>query len=224
MIIAIDGPAGSGKSTTAKLVARELGYIYIDTGAMYRAVALAWHRTGTEMTEMNICPLMEDIEISFRQTSEGLRTILNDEDVSEEIRTPLISNYSSPVSAFACVRERLVEIQRKMGEAGGVVMDGRDIGTVVFPNAGLKIFMVATIEARAKRRMLEFRSKNIEINEEEIRKDLSQRDLQDSSREHSPLRKAKDAIEIDTSNLSIEEQTEVIVKLAREILSGRGIV
>ena len=218
--IAIDGPAGSGKTTTAKLVAEKLGYVYIDTGAMYRAVTLAWIRSGEEMTDENMLKLLDSIEIDLRNTDEGQKTLLNAEDVSYDIRLPQVTTEVSPVSAMACVRERLVSMQRKMGEAGAVVMDGRDIGTEVFPGAELKIYLVASVEARAMRRTKEMIAKGMEANEEDIKKDIMRRDNYDSSREHSPLRKAEDAIEIDTSDISIEQQTDMILNMARELIGS----
>ena len=218
IIIAIDGPAGSGKSTTAREVAAKLGYIYIDTGAMYRAAALAFKRMDLDFTDDDFRKLMDSISIKLKQGEDGQKTFLNGEDVSFEIRTPEITKLVSPVSAHPIVREKLVEIQRQIGNEGGVVMDGRDIGTVVFPNAPLKIYMVATPEARAERRTKELREKNIEADSEKIKNDLIARDKYDSTREHSPLRKADDAVQIDTSKLSIEQQTEKVVELALEII------
>lgn len=218
IIIAIDGPAGSGKSTTAREVAAKLGYIYIDTGAMYRAAALAFKRMDLDFTDDDFRKLMDSISIELKQGEDGQKTFLNGEDVSFEIRTPEITKLVSPVSAHPIVREKLVEIQRQIGNEGGVVMDGRDIGTVVFPNAPLKIYMVATPEARAERRTKELREKNIEADFEKIKNDLIARDKYDSTRKHSPLRKADDAVEIDTSKLSIEQQTEKVVELALKII------
>jgi cytidylate kinase len=220
IIIAIDGPAGSGKSTTAKLAAQKLGYTYIDTGAMYRAAALAWQRTGGEQSEDALKILMEKISIELKNESNGLRTYLNGEDVSEEIRTPEISRLSSPISAYGCVREKLVELQRKMGANGGVVLDGRDIGTVVFPNAELKIFLVASLETRAQRRFLELKEKGIEQPIDSIASQLAERDFNDSNRSNSPLRQAEDAVLLDTSSMSIEKQTEFVVNLALDKING----
>lgn len=218
IIIAIDGFAGSGKSTTARLVAKELGYIYIDTGAMYRAVTLMWLRTGYELNETIICELMQHINIELLQGSQGQIVLLNGEDVSLNIRTPEVSSFVSPVSAFGCVREKMVEQQRLLGENGGVVMDGRDIGTHVFPNAELKIFLNASVEERARRRQKELLEKNIDEPFENLVKNIMERDHYDSNREISPLRKADDAIEIDTTNISIEEQCSIIVDLAKKII------
>ncbi len=219
LIIAIDGFAGSGKSTTARLVAKELDYIYIDTGAMYRAVTLKWLRTGSELSEANICPLMEDISLELLQGSERQIVLMNGEDVSMQIRTTEVSSYVSPVSASRCVREKMVEQQRLLGRNGGVVMDGRDIGTHVFPNAELKIFLNASVEERAKRRQSELSEKNIIESFDNLVQNIKDRDHYDSNREISPLRKAEDAIEIDTTNITIEQQCNLIIDYAKKILS-----
>jgi cytidylate kinase len=219
IIIAIDGPAGSGKSTTAKEVAQRLNYIYIDTGAMYRAAALGFKRLNLDFTDEDYHFLMNNIKIDLVRTPNGQLTFLNGEDVSSEIRNPEITKLVSPVSAHPIVRKELIEQQRLMGTNGGIVMDGRDIGTVVFPSADLKIFMIASPEARASRRTRELIAMGIEANEEEIRNQLIQRDNYDSTREHSPLIKADDAFQIDTSNITIEEQTNLILNLASGIIN-----
>lgn len=220
IIIAIDGPAGSGKSSSAKIVAERLGYIYIDTGAMYRAVTLEVLRRGIADCEDEICKILDELKIELIPSPEGQRTILNGEDVSDAIRMPEVTKLVSPVSAMQCVREKLVAEQRQIGQNGGVVMDGRDIGTVVFPNAELKIYLVASIDARAERRAKELRAKNIEVNIEELKKQIIDRDNYDSSRPISPLRKADDAIEIDTSNMTLQEQSELIIELAKKIINS----
>lgn len=220
IIIAIDGPSGSGKSTTAREVAKLLGYIYIDTGAMYRAVTLAAMRNNIDFTDEALLPLLEKINIEIKQGDNGQRTFLDGEDVSSDIRTPEVTKAVSPVSALITVREKLVDMQRKMGENGGVVMDGRDIGTVVFPNAELKIFMIASLEARGIRRSEELKNSGITIDAVTVSKQLEDRDKYDSSRENSPLTKADDAIIVDTSGLSIEEQTNIVVNLAKQIINN----
>lgn len=216
IIIAIDGPAGSGKTTTARELARMLNYIYIDTGAMYRAVTLAWLREKTELTDENLCNLMSRISVELNLVNGSQKTFLNGEDVSDAIRLPEVTKFVSPVSAVGCIREKLVDMQRNLGKSGGVVLDGRDIGTVVFPQAELKIFLVASIEARAKRRTAELIEKGIETNSAELSEQLLARDAYDSSRSHSPLRKAEDAIQIDTSDITIEEQTRLVYQMAME--------
>ncbi len=218
IIIAIDGPAGSGKSTTAREVARKLDYVYIDTGAMYRAAALAFKQMELDFNDDDFAKLMNSINIELRQSESGQKTYLNGKDVSDEIRTPEITKLVSPVSANHIVRKKLVDMQRQLGKGGGIVMDGRDIGTVVFPRAELKIFMIASPEARAARRTKEMLAKGIQVNEEQIKNDLIARDKYDSTREISPLKMADDAIEIDTSELTIVEQTEKVVLLAKELM------
>jgi len=214
IIIAIDGPSGSGKSTTARETARKLGYIYIDTGAMYRAVTLAAINAKIEFTDNEFIKLFENLNIELKQSDSGQRTFLNGIDVSETIRHPEITELVSPVSANGIVRTKMVELQRELGKNGGVVMDGRDIGTVVFQNADLKIFMVCNIEARGIRRAHELNLAGINANSTDIMYQLEARDKYDSSREISPLKKADDAIEIDTSDITIEEQTEKVYQLS----------
>lgn len=219
IIIAIDGPAGSGKSTTARMVAKYFKYLYIDTGAMYRAVALAWLRSGYEFEASAINELMDTLKIELKQGENGQIVILNSEDVTSEIRKPEVTKYSSPISAFEYVREKLVAQQREMGSEGGIVMDGRDIGTVVFPNAELKIFLVASLEARAERRKKELAQKGISESLESIIEGIRIRDLNDSSREISPLRMAEDAVKLDTTILTIEEQCEFVTRKALKIIN-----
>ncbi len=216
--IAIDGPAGSGKTTTAKIVAEKLGYIYIDTGAMYRAVTLAWIRSGAELSDENLCKLINEISIDIKNTTSGQRTFLNGEDVSDDIRLPEVTKNVSPVSAVGCVREKLVAMQREFGKHGAVVLDGRDIGTVVFKDAELKIFLIADENARALRRTKELKEKGIELTVEEIKKQIIDRDNYDSSRANSPLRRADDAIEIDTSNITIKQQCDLIIDFAQKLI------
>jgi CMP/dCMP kinase len=215
--IAIDGPAGSGKSTTAKLVAKALDLQYIDTGAMYRAVALKVLRSETNPDDTEkISKLVKNIKIGFETENEILKVILDGEDVTEAIRTLEVTNLSSPVSAIQPVREALVEMQKKYGKNGGVVMEGRDIGTVVMPEAEVKIFLIASLNERTKRRHLELQNRGIEKDFYELEKEILARDVRDSSRANSPLLKAQDAIELDTTYLSIEEQVEKIVSFAKE--------
>ena len=213
MIIAIDGPAGSGKGTIAKLVSQRLNFINIDTGAMYRCIALRLKENNINLEEYDkIHKILEEIEISFQDEN----VYLNGKDVSKEIRSVEISNFVSPVSAIGFVREKMVELQRKLAQGKNVIMEGRDIGTVVFPNAELKIYLDATPEERARRRVEQNKMNNIESNYEQILKDIIERDTRDSSREISPLKKADDAIIIDSTNLTIEEVTNKVIELAKQ--------
>lgn len=216
IIIAIDGPAGSGKSTTARLVAKALNYIYIDTGAMYRAVTLYWIKSGKDLSEQVVDELLPNIALSLQQGENGQIVLLNGEDVTNLLRTPEINQFVSPISAMQNVREKLVSEQRRIGKDGGVVMDGRDIGTVVFPDAELKIFLIASIEERAHRRLLELEAQGIATNYDEIYNAIAKRDEYDSTRALSPLKKAPDAIELDTTNLTIADQCEIVLHYAKE--------
>lgn len=225
--IAIDGPAGSGKSTTARRVAQELGYVYIDTGAMYRAVTLAAIRENKPVDEASLTEILRNYSVSLRVGNDGQRTFLNDEDATAAIRTPEVTALVSSISALATVRRELVRKQHEFGKSGGVVMDGRDIGTVVFPQAELKIFLVASPGERARRRVQELIGQGVQVSPEEVERQIVERDRMDSEREISPLRKAHDAIEIDTSSISIDEQTSRVVELARAkiaALSGEQTV
>ncbi len=222
LVIAIDGPAASGKSTTAKLVARRLGYVHVDTGAMYRAVALQFLRSGVElMQKRRVEELLKNTHVALQPDNGGLKVLLNSEDVTDKIRSAEVTKTVSAVSTLRIVREAMVREQQAMGAKGGVVLDGRDIGTVVFPDADLKIYMVANIEARAKRRAEELQVKGQHVDVSSLRDDLEARDKLDTSRDESPLRRADDAVILDTSDLTIEEQVEFIVKKAEEILQKR---
>lgn len=218
IIIAIDGFSSCGKSTMAKDLAHELGYIYVDTGAMYRCVALyaLQHKLFLKDGKINIPELeaaMPNINISFKLNKETGRpdTYLNNENVENKIRTMEVSSHVSSIAAIPFVREALVAQQQKMGKDKGIVMDGRDIGTVVFPNAELKIFVTASPEVRAQRRYDELMEKGMEADYNEILENVKQRDYIDSHRDVSPLRKAGDAIELDNSNISIEEQKQWLI-------------
>jgi CMP/dCMP kinase len=216
LIIAIDGVAGSGKSTTAKLVADKLGYMHIDTGAMYRAVALKMLRCGVEVADTNkINELLQHTNVTQKIVNGEAHIFLDGADVSQEIRTPEISLWVGPVSETPLVREHLVRWQRELGKNGGVVLEGRDIGTVVFPDADLKIFMTADVVMRAKRRRKEMLSRGIDQPLKDVEQALEERDKRDSTREYSPLKKANDAIELNTTNLNIGDQVERVVELAR---------
>lgn len=211
--IAIDGPSASGKSTIAKELCKELNYKHLDTGAMYRCVALKVKRTDIDYDdEEEMKKLLESINIDF--TPEGA-VLLDGEDVSREIRTDEISMLASTVSAKPIVRKHLVKIQQQIAKDKGYVMDGRDIGTVVLPDAEVKIFLVASVETRAQRRFLENKQRGIECNLRELKQEIVERDYQDTHRKHSPLRKAKDAIEIDTSNMNIDEVLDAVLNIVR---------
>jgi cytidylate kinase len=222
-VIAIDGPAGSGKTTTAKRVAKKLGFIYIDTGAMYRAVACAVLSEGVPIgDEARICAMLSRISVELRIGEKGQETILNGTNVESAIRTPEMAKAASDVSRIPCVREAMVELQRAAGRgSAGAVLEGRDIGTVVFPDAPLKIFLSADVETRAERRRLELSAAGTEIHIETLIRQIADRDRSDSTREHSPLRKAADAIDIDTTHLTIDEQADAIYALARTRMMKR---
>ncbi|MEN3026156.1 MAG: (d)CMP kinase [Chlorobiota bacterium] len=222
LIIAIDGPAGAGKSTTARRVAELLGYFYVDTGAMYRAVTLAALRSGIPLTEESLQSLLPRVQIELRPSEQGQRTLLNGEDVTEQLRLPEITRWVSLVSSFPSVRRFLVELQRRLGEGGGVVMDGRDIGTVVFPNADVKVYLTASLDVRARRRLRELQAQGIAATESEVAEELARRDMLDSQRQDSPLMQAADAVVIDTSGLTIEEQTERVLELVRQRLCNKA--
>ena len=212
MIIAIDGPAASGKSTTAKLVAKKLKVTYLDTGAMYRAVTLQLLRSKIDFVDIDkVSAILDDLIIDMFD-HKGVNIVkINDEDVTGEIRSSNVTKYVSEVSALLSVRESMVVMQREIGHKTDCVIEGRDIGTIVFPNADYKFFMVADIKMRAKRRLKEMNQLGIVKSLKEVISELEIRDQKDSSRDNSPLRKAKDAIEIDTSNLSIDEQVDKII-------------
>jgi len=219
-IIAIDGPAGSGKSTTAKLVAKELGIAFLDSGAMYRTVALAVLKSGEKFDDPDkIIKILFNSNLDFKFEDSRLSIFLNGEDVTESIRTPEVNQVVPIVAAMPEIRRQMVPAQRKIGKKISVVAEGRDIGTVVFPKADLKIFLTASIDARAQRRFLELKNKNYDVSLEEIKKEIELRDLKDTQREISPLVKAADAIELDTSSLTIAEQVDFIVQKARERIS-----
>lgn len=210
LTIAIDGPAASGKSTTARLLAKHLGYIYIDTGAMYRAATLAVLNSDINPQDRaSVAGVVEDSTIGLKIIDGVQHTYLNEEDVTDKIRTPQIDRVISTIATNADVRKIMVRHQRATAGQGGVVMDGRDIGTVVLPDADLKVFMKASIEARAKRRMKDQAEHNISL--EEIKEDITRRDHLDMNRDESPLVKATDAIELDNSNMTIEEQVKTIL-------------
>lgn len=216
-IIAIDGPAASGKSTTARKVAEKLGLLYIDTGAMYRAMTLkVLRRFGSDFTDNNVAEILNDTDIKLLPNDSETTVRLDGEDVSHLIRTPEVSANVSRVSAIPMVRKRLVALQRQMSGNGGVVMDGRDIGTIVFPDADMKIYLDASLEQRARRRQIELESQGVETSLQEQIETLTARDRYDSTRDYSPLVRADDAVVIDTSEMSIAEQVRTIVDLFQQ--------
>jgi cytidylate kinase len=223
LVIAIDGPAASGKSTTAKLVARKLAYLHVDTGAMYRAVTVKVLRAGLALDDQRgIGKLMESTHVELRGVDGELQVLLDGEDVSDEIRSVTVTRAVSAVSSMRKVRQAMVREQRALGRDGGIVLEGRDIGTVVFPDADLKFFMVAGIEARAHRRRLDLAADGVDADLGTLMREIEERDRKDSSRRESPLRKAEDAVEIDTSSLTIEEQVDMVVRIVREKLGQTG--
>jgi cytidylate kinase len=221
-VIAIDGPAASGKSTTARMVAERLGYLHVDTGAMYRAVALKVIREGIGLQDQaGIEAMMPSTRVALELCGNTLRVLLDGEDVTEEIRTPEISRAVSPVSGYPEVRRAMVLAQRLLGAQGGIVMDGRDIGTVVFPDADLKFFMVASLEARARRRQEELAEKGTAVPLDAVVKDIEERDARDAGRAEAPLRRADDAIAIDTSAMTIDEQVHTVLTAVFRTLQER---
>ena len=216
IVVAIDGPAGAGKSTIAKLAAEKLAYAYIDTGAMYRSVAWKFLQTGKAFDEDFISGLSKTMLIDFKPEAKINRVFVDGTEVTDAIRTPEVTAIVSRVAAIGAVREAMVDQQRRMGEAGGVLMDGRDIGTVVFPNAQLKIFLTASVEERARRRYAEMVAKGQQVDLQQLQADIAERDKQDSERAISPLRQAEDALLLDTSDMGISEVTDRILQLVQE--------
>ncbi|MEM1125356.1 MAG: (d)CMP kinase [Bacteroidota bacterium] len=226
MIIAIDGPAGSGKSSTARAVAEALGYLYIDTGAMYRAVALAFLLADAPFTDEAAARLLPDLEVAFWPQAEAPpRIALNGEDVSEAIRTEAVGDGASRVSALRAVREKMVALQRRLAtqHPDGVVLDGRDIGTVVFPDAPVKIFLTATDTVRAQRRCEELRQRGVVAALDDVLADLRERDHRDRTRATSPLRQADDAVVVDTSHQPLAYQVSRVLDIVREHASPGAV-
>lgn len=214
--IAIDGPAGAGKSTIAKIVAKELGFIYVDTGAMYRTLALACLREGIDQSdEEKVVKKCNEVEVSLGYENGTQKVFLNGEDVSEDIRKEEVGNMTSAIAVYPEVREILVALQKEFASKNNVVMDGRDIGTVVLPNADLKVYLTASVETRAKRRYDELVEKGIDCDLKEIEKDIADRDYRDMNREVSPLKQADDAKLVDSSDMCIEEVVETIKGLVK---------
>lgn len=215
LIVAIDGPAGAGKSTVAKRLAKELGYTYMDTGAMYRAFAWKVMKEGIDLSdEKKLERVLQDTSIELLEQDGRSSVLLNGVDVTDRIRTPELSQLASRVSTSKIVRERMVELQRDMGSHGGVVAEGRDIGTVVFPNAEVKVFLDASSEERARRRFEELRSQGREVTVEETLAEMEQRDRRDRERDVAPLRKAEDAVVIDSTHAGVDG---VVGRIMQEI-------
>ena len=215
-VIAIDGPAGAGKSTIAKKAAAALGFAYIDTGAMYRSVTWKLLQTGQPFSPDLAGRLAQEIRISFRPEGSLNRVFVDDTEVTEAIRSAAVTGLVSRVAAVPAVREAMVAQQRRMGREGNVVLDGRDIGTVVFPDSPCKIYLTASVEERARRRGKELEAKGQAVDYEKLQADIASRDKQDMERETSPLKQAEDAAYLDTSDMSIDEVTDAILKLAAE--------
>lgn len=217
MKVAIDGPAGAGKSSIAKAVSKKLGFVYIDTGAMYRAVAVYAIENGIEIKEENFTQeVLDNIKIDIAYEDGTQKIYLLGKDVSKRIREADVSIGASNVAVIPAVRLKLVELQRTLAEKTSVIMDGRDIGTYVLPDAEVKIFLTASSDVRAKRRLLEMKEKGMEADFETVKRDIEYRDKNDSEREFAPLRQAEDAVLVDTSDMTIEEVIDRITEIIRE--------
>ena len=212
--IAIDGPAGAGKSTIAKNIAKELGFIYVDTGAMYRAMAVYFLDNGIDTdSEQTIAKACENVSINIVYENNVQQVILNGENITGRLRTEEVGNTASKTAVYASVRKKLVELQQEIAKTTNVVMDGRDIGTCVLPDATCKIYLTASVDTRADRRFKELQEKGMAADLEEIKKDIADRDYRDMNRDVSPLRQADDAVLVDSSDMNIEEVTDSIIKI-----------
>jgi cytidylate kinase len=219
IVIAIDGPAASGKSTTARLVAERLGYLHIDTGAMYRAVTLRVLEEKIALDDVDaIRSLAEKITIRLERHGSDTRVTVDGRDVTREIRSSRVTENVSRISSYQQVRSVMVRQQRRMAQSGGVVLEGRDIGTVVLPDSELKVFMIADVNERARRRKKELELTGVGVDEQSLREEIEERDRKDSTRDVSPLKKAPDAVIVDTSTLTIEQQVELIVEKAKGMI------
>lgn len=215
--VAIDGPSGAGKSTIARAVAAALGFIYVDTGALYRTIGLAASRAGVAGDDVAaVADMLPDLQLELRYMGGSQHVLLNGEDVSEAIRTPEIARYASQVSAIPAVRTYLLDLQRDLARRNCVVMDGRDIGTVVLPDAAVKIFLTASAEKRAERRWLELRQNGQEITRREVLEQMRARDAKDEAREAAPLKQAEDAVLLDTSGLNLAQSIDAVRRLIDE--------
>ncbi|USS85374.1 (d)CMP kinase [Fructilactobacillus myrtifloralis] len=215
--VAIDGPASAGKSTVAKIVARKFAYVYVDTGAMYRTVTLRALQAHVDLTnETEVLAVLQHTKITFTPGNPVQHVFANQDEVTEEIRSETVTNHVSTVSALPAIRAALVKRQQELAKAGGIVMDGRDIGTTVLPHAAVKVFLVASVKERAERRYLENQAKGITTSLKTLQQEIAERDYKDSHRTVSPLRKAPDATEIDTTALSIDEVVDRIADLIRQ--------
>ena len=219
--VAIDGPAGAGKSTIARAAAAQLGFVYVDTGALYRTIGLAVCRRGIDGTDVpGILTTLPEIQVGLTYQDGAQHVLLDGEDVSDAIRTPQISTYASQVSSVPEVRAYLLDLQRDLARRQSVIMDGRDIGTVILPNAKVKIFLTASPEKRAARRCAELREKGQDVTVEGILADMGRRDALDASRAVAPLKQAEDAVLVDTSDLTLEQSIEAVLTVIRDKMKG----
>lgn len=228
MIVTIDGPAGSGKSTTARAVARRLGYLYLDTGAMYRAVALCFLRAGADASQEAARDLLSGLSVDVWYEGDEMRVSLNGDDVTARVRDQEVGAMASKISSLRPVREKMVREQRRIGREreeteGGVVLDGRDTGTVVFPDADVKIFMVADPEERARRRQKEHADAGRDVPLARIREEIERRDRQDRNRDIAPLRRADDAVTLDTTDRTVDDQVDFVLDRVRQAEAGAPV-